>query len=272
MKLNRIIFAIFVLICAVFLFAGCNDKQESFEQESCKHKWEKQAGGGEYKCSLCKKAHLCNNPEEWEKIENLNESTAVYKCRVCGFEHLTEKPDSTDKTENMIEGMKAIRIWDCHHPDDSERSPDFSVTFASIPNVEFKRVGTDGSIYLNDELLIGGPGYGCMSFYKAELAGTNKTVLCFGMSFGSGIWDERIVFIDCQTKAEIFTLNNRANHDYQLFVREGILCVRELKYGDHGVTRTGVFCDSGTEIYIKWDAKINLNEDINETQDGSPFN
>ena len=182
----------------------------------------------------------------WERIGNLNESTAQDKCTKCGETRLYTDPDSINKPKDEIAGMKGIRVWDWHHPDDSERNPEWAITFASIPNIEFKR--ENSSVYANDELLIGGSGYVCMSFYTAELTVTNKTLLCFGMGLGSGICDERIVIMDFDTKQELFVIHDRMNYDYQLFVRNGILCVREMKYGTNEITRTGIFYDEGTQI------------------------
>lgn len=134
-----------------------------------------------------------------------------------------------------------------------------------MPNVEFKC--EKSFVYANDELLIGG----CTSFYTAKLTGTDKTLLCFGTSLGSGICDERIVIMDFETKQEVFTLSDRMNHDYQLFVRNGILCVREMKYLTSDITRTGTFYYTGTNIRIAWDDSIILDEDRNQAQNGQPI-
>ena len=205
----------------------------------------------------------------WERIGSYNEFTAQDRCTKCGETRLYTDPDSINKPKDEIAGMKGIRVWDWHHPDDSERNPEWAITFASIPNIEFKR--ENSSVYANDELLIGGPGYVCMSFYTAELTVTNKTLLCFGMSLGSGICDERIVIIDFDTKQELFVIHDRTNYDYQLFVRNGILCVREIKYGTNEITRTGIFYDEGTQIQISWDEHIVLDEDRTPVQDGEPI-
>ena len=204
----------------------------------------------------------------WERIGNLNESTAQDRCTKCGETRLYTDPDSINKPNDEIAGMKGTKVWDWHHPDDSERNPEWAITFASMPNVEFKR--ENSSVYANDELLIGGPGYVCMSFYTAELTVTNKTLLCFGMSLGSGICDERIVIMDFDTKQELFAIHDRMNYDYQLFVRNGILCVREMKYGTNEITRTGIFYDEGTKIQILWDEHIVLDEDRDPVQNDQP--
>jgi len=61
------------------------------------------------------------------------------------------------------------------------------------------------------------------------------------------------------------------NYDYQLFVRNGILCVREIKYRTNEITRTGIFYDAGTNIQISWDDYIVLDEDRNQAQNGQPI-
>lgn len=182
----------------------------------------------------------------------------------------TAETGENQTQNNTSTGIEGVRIWDWYHPGDSGRNPAWAVTFASMPGIEFKR-GEAGAVFINDELLIGGPGYGCMSFYKAKLSGTDKTVLCFGMSCGSGICDERIVIIDPETRQEIFTLCDRMNYDYRLFVRDGLLCVRELKYMTEEVTRTGLLTYEGGAFRIVWDDFENCKEDRDIVSEGQPI-
>ena len=279
--MKKILSLLIALLLCVSVFSGCDNvlPQNGSSQTTddtlntnteCEHNWELiSQSEHEYKCSNCKETHLCGNAEDLEKAGRLNESTLIYKCKICGSEQLTTDPDSINKPNDEIAGMKGTRVWDWHHPDDSERNPEWAITFASMPNVEFKR--KNSSVYANDELLIGGPGYVCMSFYTAELTVTNKTLLCFGMSLGSGICDERIVIIDFDTKQELFVIHDRMNYDYQLFVRNGILCVREIRYGTNEITRTGIFYDEGIQIQISWDEHIVLDEDRDQVQNGLPI-
>ncbi len=182
-------------------------------------------------------------------------------------EETTAKPADTNNQDDTLTGIEGVRIWDSRHPDDSERYPEWAITFEFLPEIEFKR-DTNGAVSANDELLIGG---GCTSFYTAKLTETDKPVLCFGMCFGSGICDERIVIIDFETKQEIFALNDRENFDYQLFVRDGLLRVRELKYLNKEVTRTGLFTYDGTDVQILWDTSANIQEDRDFVSDGQPI-
>ena len=284
--MKRTLSILIVLLFCLSAFVGCDNalSQNTGSQTTnteCEHNWERISNYDEStardRCTICGETRLYTDPDsinpdcehDWERIGNYNESTAQDRCTICGETRLYTDPDSINKPKDEIAGMKGIRVWDWHHPDDSERNPEWAITFASIPNIEFKM--ENSSVYANDELLIGGSGYACMSFYTAELTVTNKTLLCFGMSLGSGICDERIVIMDFDTKQELFAIHDRMNYDYQLFVRNGILCVREMKYGTNEITRTGIFYDEGTKIQISWDEHIVLDEDRTPVQDGEPI-
>ena len=181
----------------------------------------------------------------------------------------TTAPNIENKPNTNLESIEGLRVWDCHHPDDSERNPHWSIEFASMPNVVFER--KNASVYANNELLIGGSGDECVSFYTAWLAEKDNKFLCFGMRFGSENGDERIVIIDFDTKQEIFTLHDSRNHDYQLFLRNEILCVREKDRLTNEYTRTGKICYTGTNIQVSWDDSIKLDQDRDRVQDGEPI-
>ena len=185
-------------------------------------------------------------------------------------EETTAETGDTNKQNDTLTGVHGVRIWDSHHPDDSERNPEWGVTFGFLPGIEFTRA-TNGTVSANDELLIGGPGYGCTSFYTAKLTETDKPVLCFGMCSGSGIVDENIVIMDFESKQEIYTLRDREHYDYQLFVRDGLLCVRELVFMTNEVARTGRFTYDGTVVRVIWDDSVNVKQDRDFVSDGQPI-
>ena len=157
-------------------------------------------------------------------------------------------------TENDI-----IRVWDNHHPDDSERYRYFSINVPVLDNalIEYRE---DSKIYINGEYLLGGPGNGCESFYLTDLTGDAIPELCFGMNAGSGIVDYNIVIVDYVTKNTIFTLSDRMFHDYYLFSRNDVLCVKETEYTKSDATRTGVLVYDGSRISVKWDAAVNVGQ------------
>ena len=96
--LKRILSLLIVLLLCFSMFAGCKKHNNSM----CEHNWELISQSNyEYKCSKCKETHLCGNPEDFEKVGNLNESTLIYKCKICGSEHLTTDPDSIDKPSDQ---------------------------------------------------------------------------------------------------------------------------------------------------------------------------
>jgi len=162
---------------------------------------------------------------------------------------------------------KCSRIWDRHHPDDSEINPYFSVTVPKLGNalIEHKE---DCKIYVNGEVLIGGPGNGCESFYLADITGDGAPELCFGMNTGSGILDLNIAIFDYETRNCVFSLSDRMNHDYILFARDGNLCVMEMKHMTSEVVRTGVLSYDGSQISVSWDSEVNADRDRETTNSG----
>lgn len=164
------------------------------------------------------------------------------------------------------------RIWDLHHPDDSEHSLVFSVTVPELDNALIER-RDDGVIYLNGEQLLGGSGYLCNSIYLADIDGDYTPELCFSMYWGSGFVDSRIVIYDYETRECIFTLCDRMRHDYYLFVRNGVLCVMETEIMKEAIrpgiqqeaVRTGMLIYNGSEISVFWDSEVNANPDRDAT-------
>ena len=63
------------------------------------------------------------------------------------------------------------------------------------------------------------------------------------------------------TKTKIFTLVGRYSNDYYLFMRNGVLCVKETEYRKQEAIRTGVLTYDGSKISVKWDAKANATAD-----------
>lgn len=164
-----------------------------------------------------------------------------------------------------------IRVWDWHHPDDSERYPYFSVSLPEFNNVTIERNPEDCMVYVDGVHLLGGVGYGCSSFYLSDLTGDGYPELCFVMNYGSGIVDHRIEIIDYTTKETVFTAIGRMHRDYYLFLRNGVLCVKETEYAKQEPIRTGVLKHNGSEITIIWDSEVNATVDRDPVpQPGEP--
>lgn len=95
--MKRTLSMLIALLLCLSVFVGC-DNRENIE---CKHNWLLlPASENEYKCADCNETHLCDNPEDLERVGNLNESTLIFKCRICGSEHLTTDPDSIHEEHN----------------------------------------------------------------------------------------------------------------------------------------------------------------------------
>lgn len=349
--MKKILALLIALLFCISAFSGCKNQGN----DECEHKWELISQSKcEYKCSKCGTIHLCGNPEDLERVGNLNESTAVYKCKICGSEQLTTDPNSVSDKRSLIVitiaetlpscaafeykdetpycfygygddgslyrvlwndfvglnekdrvavgyndeiialtyeeypsgptpqgeiiatgvfpiNSTGIRIYDAYHPDDSERYPYFSVTLPVLNNakVEYRN---DSKIYVDEEYLLGGSGNGCNSFYLSDLTGDGVPELCFGMNLGSGFVDMRIEIIDYTTKERLFLLADRMSHDYYLFLRDGVLCVKETECMQQSAVRTGVLVYNGSNLSVVWDSKVNATVDRdNVPQPGRPI-
>ena len=130
----------------------------------------------------------------------------------------------SDNNNSVISQYTSKRVWNRNHPDDSERYPHFSITVPELGDatMEYKE---DGKVYVDGEILFGGPGNGCESFYLADIDGDGHPELCFGSNFGSGIVHVSVAIYDYETKEIIFTLSDRMHCDYYFFLRNGQLCV-----------------------------------------------
>ncbi len=176
------------------------------------------------------------------------------------------QPDMTHDSNTCVTEVPAEysspvkRVWDWHHPDDSEKNPYFSISVDSLDGalIEYRE---DNKIYVDGEILFGGPGNGCESFYLADITGDGKPELCFGMNLGSGIVDCRVAIFDYETKECVYSLTDRMRHDYFLFAGNGVLCVMEKEYRKHDATRTGMLVYDGTEVSVSWDSKTDASYD-----------
>lgn len=176
---------------------------------------------------------------------------------------------SKDKNESpAVSNTNGLRIWDRHHPDDSECYPYFSVTLPALDNAKIEYKAEDSKIYADGEYLLGGSGNGCESFYLYDLTGDGYPELCFGMNCGSGIIDMRIEIIEYTTKEKIFSMADRMEHDYYLFLRDGVLCVKETEYANLELTRTGVLTYNGSEITVVWDSEVDARVDRDSAAPG----
>lgn len=176
-------------------------------------------------------------------------------CLVVG-----EQNDSTDKDHPVGYPYRDRRVWDRNHPDDSERYPHFSITVPELGDatIEYKE---DGKVYVDGQILFGGPGNGCESFYLADIDGDGHPELCFGTNLGSGIVHLSVAIYDYDTKEIIFTLSDRMHYDYYFFLRDGRLCVKETEYMQQETVRTGTVSYDGSKITVSWDKEVNDNAD-----------
>lgn len=171
----------------------------------------------------------------------------------------TTEPDTTEPESGKPQG-NGLRIWDAYHPDDSERYPYFSVTLPSLRNAKVEH-REDGTVYLNGEYLLGDSGSSCSSFYLSDLTSDGIPELCFGISTGYGTVCQSVVMIDFTTREVIFTMDGRLDYDYYLFLRDGVLCVKETEYMKRDAVRTGALTCNGSEISVAWDSEVNATVD-----------
>lgn len=161
-----------------------------------------------------------------------------------------------DTNENTLGSSKTVRIWDIMDSCDGEIQPAFSVDVPELNDARIEYDMSESKIYVDGEYLLGGPGYGCVAFYLSDLTGDGCPELCFVMALGSGIVDVNIVIIDYATKDIVFSLSDRGYHDYYLFIRDGVLCVKETEFMKQNAVRTGVLAYNGMVISVVWDNEV----------------
>ena len=144
---------------------------------------------------------------------------------------------------------------------DNKTYPYFSIQIPELNNAILEH-RQDDKIYIDGEYLCGGMANGCANLVLNDITGDGTPELCFVMATGSGIVDYNIVIMDYQTKECIFSLSDRSYHDYNLFFRDGLLCVLERKYMSIELTRTGVLTYDGSKISVSWDAKVDYPHDL----------
>jgi hypothetical protein len=198
---------------------------------------------------------------------------ALLQFSGCTTPNATDIKES-DTTKSDIEALdppKVVgnRIWDTDHPDDSEVNPYFSVTLSAIPNVTFSR-NSKHLVCANDEPLADVHGY-CTGFYTCDFTQDGIPELCFNLSFGNGMCDQHITIIDYTTKEVLFSLWDRGNYDYYLFLRNGEPCVKETLYDKDDAVRTGKLIYSDGNISVAWDSEVQFNFDRDAQTPGEPI-
>ena len=178
----------------------------------------------------------------------------------------TQKPSGDGEEQApLAKTATGTRIWDVYHPDeDTERYPYFCLPIPEFDYIIVEYDPQDCTVYADGEKLIGGNGHCCRSFYLSDLTGDGYPEFCFVMELGSGIVIRQIVIIDYTTNETIFSLTEGSSHDVTLFLRDGILCVKETEYMKDEPTRTGTLTYNGTEVSVAWDSEVNYNFDRDE--------
>lgn len=171
-----------------------------------------------------------------------------------------------DETTALTPPGNGAVIWDFYLDESDEIDYDIieaAVTIDGIPGVEFTYSHPHGEILANGENLIGGIGYGCLSFYINDFTGDGVPELFFCMSLGSGIVDERVSVFDYANDKWIYNISDRMVHDYYLFLRNGEVCIKETEYMEEDANRTGTFSyDKESEsLQVIWDSEPNYNPD-----------
>ena len=167
--------------------------------------------------------------------------------------------DKEESPKGMQNGVCA-RVWDDHEPNQTAFYGSRVISELGNATVERK---TNQQLYLDGELLTGGAGHCCYALYVCDVTGDGVPELCFSESWGSGIVHRQITVYDYATRTLVFSLAERFVHDYNLFMRDGTLCVKETAAEAFSPTeiaeplRTGVLaCTEDGEITVLWDAEI----------------
>jgi hypothetical protein len=150
--------------------------------------------------------------------------------------------------------VKAKWIWDWY----STYDLDDVLVLDVLPEEEVTVEGV--SVFVN-----GKPHSGAVqNLYTADFTGDGYPELCLTVLVGSGLWDWRIYIYDFRIDENVFELSDRGDYDYQLFLRNGILCVKQTECMEEEVLQTGVLTRGDSGICVVWDNEILLGESANK--------
>lgn len=194
----------------------------------------------------------------------MKKTLAALLALVCGLSMCTacseKTPQPQDKGETVTRDGTGICIWDHYHPGDSQAGDEwfFSATLPALGGATAEK-REDNCLYLDGEYLMGGSGHVPHSLYLCDLTGDDVPELCVGSAWGSGMVHEEITVYDYATRTPLFTLANRGFTDYILFLRDGIVCVKEMESlfwqrDSMEPLRTGVLTfDPASGVTVAWD-------------------
>ena len=141
----------------------------------------------------------------------------------------------------------AVRVWDTDHPDDSFDDRYFSITIAELGNakLEYK----DYALYVNDE-----PFCDCLtSLYLVDLTNDGCPEVCFCSCIGSGFITYEVTIYDLKNEDALYLIGDHMNYNYYLFLRDGVLCIKEISTIGNELTRTGAVVYESGEVSVAWD-------------------
>ena len=168
-----------------------------------------------------------------------------------------EAPTVTDPTQKDVAqdiGVEAKWIWDTN----STYNPNDVLVLDVLPEEEVTVEGV--SVFVNGKLHSGA----VQNLYTADFTGDGYPELCLTVSVGSGLLDWRIYIYDFKIDENVFELSDRGDYDYQLFLRNGILCVKQTECMEDEVLQTGVLTRGESGICVVWDNEILLGESANK--------
>lgn len=169
----------------------------------------------------------------------------------------TDNSDNTYNSDSKVSldrtNKRVVTLW-------GDYLEDNVVSLEEFPDVKFTR--KDGVVYANDEVIIGGAGYFCVNCYASDINEDGYPELCFTMSFGSGIVDNRVLILDYKNNEYIKEISDRAFHDYSLELKDDCLYVRETQFTDKEVNTDKADSFDETEQITKTEQITRIEEYI----------
>ena len=176
-------------------------------------------------------------------------------CNIAGSERTTTEETTEEKNtdaEWVLEAENQL-IEECNPPrgevvwDTYPLEVVFPIVVPELDNAKIECL--NDQVYLNEEPL---GVWGCWQFYLSDLTGDGYPELCFAVARGHGMVDHCVLVYDYATKSEVFELSDRMEHDYTLYLKDGVLLIRETNYPREDVNRVGTFAYDGSKITVTW--------------------
>ncbi len=155
---------------------------------------------------------------------------------------------TTEPETSSLQGTAAKEWFDYYGKDVPLDAPK-EIALDEIVGVNFRWTGGSVESFVRNNSQTLFTGMPVWNTFFADLTGDNYPDICATTSFGSGLIDTRFVIYD-YINGVSYTMADRGNYDYSLYLQDGVLCYRKTVCGTDEIVETGypVFADDTLQL------------------------